>query len=52
METDLAFRFKVSQSTVSMIIITWINFLYHKFKDLNIWPSRQQVNHYMPQLFK
>ena len=52
METDLAFRFKVSQSTVSRIIITWINFLYCKFKDLNIWPSRQQVNHYMPQLFK
>jgi hypothetical protein len=27
METDLAFQFKVSQSTVSRIIITWINFL-------------------------
>ena len=37
---------------MSRIIITWINFLYCKFKDLNIWPSRQQVNHYMPRLFK
>ena len=52
METDLAFRFKVSQSTVSGIIITWINFLYSKFKDVPIWPSRQQINHFMLQLFK
>ena len=28
MEYDLAFRFGISQSTVSRIIITWVNFLY------------------------
>ena len=52
LEKDLAFRFQVSQSTVSRIVITWINFLYFKFKDIPIWPSKQQVNHFMPQLFK
>ena len=52
LEMDLSFRFQISQSTVSRIIITWINFLFFKFKDIPIWPSRQQVNHFMPQLFK
>ena len=52
MEADLAFRFQISQSTVSRIIITWINFLYAKFKDISLWPSKQHINHFMPQLFK
>ena len=49
---DIAHRFGVSQSTVSRIVITWINFLYHKFKELNIWPSKQEVQSYMPGCFK
>ena len=52
MEYDLAFRFGISQSTVSRIIITWVNFLYFKFKDINIWPSKQQILHFMPKVFK
>ena len=36
MEYDLAFRFGISQSTVSRIIITWVNFLYFKFKDIDM----------------
>ena len=52
MERDLAYRFGVSQPTVSRIFITWINFMYTKFKEVNIWPSRAQVLHFMPQSFK
>ena len=52
MENDLAHRFGISQSTVSRIFITWICFLYFKLKDINIWPSRAQVNKYMPNNFK
>lgn len=52
LEEDLAYRFSISQSTVSRICNTWINFLYHKFKELNIWPSRQQVDQYMPKCFE
>ena len=52
MECDLAYRFKISQPTVSRIIITWTNFLYCKFKDIKIWPSREQVLHFMPNVFK
>ena len=52
LENDLAFRFGVSQSTVSRICITWINFLFVKFKDINIWPSREQINVFMPDTFQ
>ena len=32
LEKDLAYRFGMSQSTVSRILITWINFLYLQFQ--------------------
>ena len=49
---DIAYRFGISQSTVSRIFTTWINFLYFKFKDINLWPSRQEINECMPQSFR
>ena len=52
METDLAYRFQISQPTVSRILITWINFLYFKFKDIDLWPSKEHIQHFMPQIFK
>lgn len=52
LERDLAYRFGVSQSTVSRICITWINFLYVKFKEVPIWPSREHVNENMPKCFR
>ena len=52
MERDLAYRFGISQPTVSRTLITWINFIYFKFKEINIWPSKQQIVHFMPQIFK
>lgn len=52
LEEDLAFRFKISQSSVSRIFITWINLLYCKFKEVDIWPSREQVDYYMPIKFQ
>ena len=52
LEMDLAYRFQVSQPTVSRVLITWVNFLYFKFKDLDLWPSKEQVQHFMPEIFK
>ena len=52
MEQDIAYRFNISQSTVSRIIITWINFMYLQFKDLPLWPKKEVVTSYMPQVFK
>ena len=50
-EEHLAHLYGVSQSTISRIIITWVNFLYLKFKDIPMWPSRE-VDNYMPEQFK
>ena len=52
LEQDLAYRFKISQSTVSRIFIAWINFLYHKFREIPIWPSQDQVRKNIPDQFK
>ena len=52
LEQDLAFRFQISQSTVSRILITWINTLFCKFQEVQIWPSRAQVDATMPASFK
>ena len=41
-----------SQATVSRIVISWINFMYHRFGVLNIWPSREAVNVTMLKDFK
>ena len=51
-EEDLADRFGVHPSTVSRIFITWVNFLYFKFKDIPLWPTRAKVQQHMPESFK
>ena len=51
-EQDLAQRFQITQSSVSRISSTWINFYYCKFKELPIWPSRDVVDINMPLVFK
>ena len=51
-ELDLANRFGISQSTVSRIITTWINLLYHSFKAIEQFPPWHIVKKYMPKIFK
>lgn len=50
-EQDLAHRFKIHISTVSRKIVTWSNYLYFMLGCQVIWPSRENVNNYMPQCF-
>ena len=52
LERDLAFRFDVSQSTVSRIFTKWINYLYLRLGMLPIWPSEDAVARAMPTCFK
>ena len=52
MEEDLAYRFGISQPTVSRIITTWINFLFLKFKEIPLWPPIELVKSNMPNQFK
>ena len=51
-DVELALLFKVSESTVSRVIVTWINFLYFQLKELNIWPSKDIVQETMPDDFR
>lgn len=48
---DLAYRFKLSISTVSTIVTTWIQLLYSRFKKLDMFPDRQILRHYRPASF-
>ena len=50
-EEHLAHLYGVSQSTISRITITCINYLYLKLKDVPMWPSRELVNEFMPEDF-
>lgn len=51
-DKELSLLFGVSESTVSIIITTWINFLYHQLKEINIWPSKKATDENMPVDFK
>lgn len=51
-EEHLATLFGISVSTVSRIFITWINFMYLKLGQINIWPSREIIDETMPADFK
>ena len=49
---DIGVRFNMSTSSVSRILITWIDFLHTKLRGLPIWSSRESVNDGMPKTFK
>jgi hypothetical protein len=52
LEEDLAVRAGISQTIMSRIIITWLNFLHSRFRSIPIWPSRSSVDRNMPTAFK
>ena len=49
LDADLARRFGVSQSTVSKLIMKWINVMYVCLQPLIIWPEREDVCATMPK---
>ena len=50
-EDDLAFRFNVSQSTVSKVISTWLPFLHKELKPFIYWPTQDEIRKYYPCCF-
>ena len=49
---DLADIYSLSKESVSKLFTTWINMLYHVFKDILIaWPTMQQVRRHLPNSF-
>ena len=51
-EQDLAYRFGVSQSTISRIVITWINLLYLQFQQIPLWPPTALIVSNVPKEFQ
>lgn len=49
---ELSLMFETSETTVSKIIIMWINFMYLQFNELDIWPSREIIDKNMPKDFQ
>ena len=48
----LADNFNISQTTVSRVFISWVNFLYFMLGSICIWPSRAKIQKHMPTCFK
>ena len=51
LEEDLSARFGVCQSVVSEIVNTWVKFIFFRFKELNVFPSREIVQLHLPECF-
>ena len=51
-EQDLAYRFGVSQSTISRLFNRWIVIMAQRLSLLIYWPCRDEVTKSMPQTFK
>ena len=47
-DQDLAYRFSISQSTVSRCITKWLDKLHVKLSPLINWPERDQLRKTMP----
>lgn len=45
--TEFAFRLKVNKTLLSNIFITWINYLYCKLKEMNVWVPKQCIDRNM-----
>ena len=50
--SDLAYRFSISQSTVSVILNAWLPFLANQFTSFTCWPSREQNKNAFQKCFQ
>ena len=51
-DRELADIHGISTSTISRIILSWINYLYVVLGSMPLWPSKQTVDVHMPAVFK
>lgn len=52
LEEDSSAIFGVCQSVVSQIVNTWIKFIFFRFKELDVFPSREIVQLHIPECFR
>lgn len=52
-EEDLAYRFRLSQSTVSRYVRRWVDVMYVRLaRNFMVWPSREHLRMSMPMKFR
>ena len=51
LDQDLAYRFAVSQSTVSKVIKKWMEIMYICLKPFVEWPEREMLEKTMLEFF-
>lgn len=49
---DLSYRFNVSASTVSRILLKWLTLMDIRLQNLIFWPDREQLQRTMPNCFQ
>ena len=49
---ELADLFDTSETTVTNIFVTWVNFMYLQWSEINLWPEKSLVSLNMPSDFK
>lgn len=49
---ELSLNFNISESLVSRLFSTWLNFMYFQFQEVDIWPARKVVSQHMPSGFR
>ena len=49
---DLAYRFKISSSTVSAVYAKWLDTMFIKMQPLIMWPDRAQLQETTPVSFR
>ena len=49
---ELSRMFRVTESTVTNVFVTWINFIYFEMKEIDWWPSSDCVKYFSPSSFK
>ena len=49
---DLAYKFQVSLSTISRIVLKWVTNMDIRLRPLILWPDRQELRQTMPECFR
>ena len=49
---ELSILFGISVKEVTNIFVTWINFMFCQWSEINWWPSRTLTSYFMPHDFK
>lgn len=49
---ELSLLFNISEYSVANIFITWVNFMYYQWQEVDIWPDQEMTRFYIPREFK